>query len=597
VRAIIEDRQGDLWLGTAGGGLLRFDGARFTTYTEADWLASDDVAQLVENGQGNLWMTPPRGIPKGLTRLDRNVNQIVTYDAEDGLGLDIVETVTLDRDRRVWLATQGAPTRWDPVRQQFAQARDPAGSPGLILNAIHGGPSGEVWGGPLLGTLVYAWAGDRLTAHTVPVAVFAFEHLLEDCRGGLWVTGALTADRRGGLFLLRYDTATRSCIPYGKDQSYGGEGVRAIHEDRQGRVWLGTNRGLKRFDGSRFEDSATTGLGEEAVCAIREDREGHLWIGVGGGGLWCLDSSCTTYTTAEGLANNGVTQLLQANGHLLVGTKEGLSRLQPGPPLSFDLLSPKRIKLLRVDRHGRLWVSDQGSVSTLAPDGTEVLTNLTMAINAQSDRFITDALPGVHGDLWLANAVHGLLWIDQVDITEHLVPTTPADPTAADRAPTNRVLLRWTTLDGLPDNDLTWLALGPDGALWIGTAGGGASRYDGQEFHSYSMIDGLANDWVHDLTLDQAGGLWFATAGGLSHFDGRHWQTYRRADGGLPTDELRRLMTTGPARPQRRLANRHDDEVLAGFGGAGLVAVAPAHESIFREVASDATGPAGAAGH
>ncbi|HRZ38566.1 MAG TPA: carboxypeptidase-like regulatory domain-containing protein, partial [Candidatus Paceibacterota bacterium] len=112
VLAILQDRRGHLWLGTGGGGLVHFDGARFTMYTREDGLPSDDVAGLVEDGQGNLWMTPSRHCPKGVTRLDPTTKQLLTYDSADGLALDIVGALTVDREGRVWLATQVDPSRW-----------------------------------------------------------------------------------------------------------------------------------------------------------------------------------------------------------------------------------------------------------------------------------------------------------------------------------------------------------------------------------------------------------------------------------------------------------------------------------------------------
>jgi len=57
VRAILEDRHGELWLGTEGGGVVQFDGARFRVFTKEDGLSGNDIGGLAEDGRGHLWLT------------------------------------------------------------------------------------------------------------------------------------------------------------------------------------------------------------------------------------------------------------------------------------------------------------------------------------------------------------------------------------------------------------------------------------------------------------------------------------------------------------------------------------------------------------
>ena len=246
---------------------------------------------------------------------------------------------------------------------------------------------------------------------------------MEDRRGGLWVAGLAAPGSGGGLLLYRYDPSNRSWDTLDEKRGYGGQGVRTMYEDRRGGVWLGTEQGLMRFDGQRFEDvGKLTGLGAEVVCAILEDREGRVWIGVDGGGLRCLDPNWTTFTTADGLANNAVTQLLELDGRLLAGTKEGLNRLRPGPPLSFERLSSTAVLSLRADRQRRLWVLGGSGLSVLDSDGRVVLTGLTQAVNNQLDVVgPQDILEDAHGDVWITFDAYGLGRIRQKDI---LVPPT-----------------------------------------------------------------------------------------------------------------------------------------------------------------------------
>ena len=60
--ALIESRDGDLWLATTGVGVVRFDGDRFRTYTRPDGLISETVHTLVEDSKGDIWIGTSDGV-------------------------------------------------------------------------------------------------------------------------------------------------------------------------------------------------------------------------------------------------------------------------------------------------------------------------------------------------------------------------------------------------------------------------------------------------------------------------------------------------------------------------------------------------------
>ena len=69
------------------------------------------------------------------------------------------------------------------------------------------------------------------------------------------------------------------------------------------------------------------------------------------------------------------------------------------------------------------------------------------------------------------------------------------------------------------------------GNLWFGTNGGGASRYDGKSFTSFTTTQGLVNDVVRDITEDRSGNLWFSTSGGVSRYNGKSFTNFTVAQG------------------------------------------------------------------
>jgi len=75
-----------------------------------------------------------------------------------------------------------------------------------------------------------------------------------------------------------------------------------------------------------------------------------------------------------------------------------------------------------------------------------------------------------------------------------------------------------------------------DGALWVGTWGGGVARFDGWTFENHTTDDGLAGNVVYSIAQGPDGALWFGTNPGLSRYDGTRWMTYAKADGLLGDD-------------------------------------------------------------
>ena len=160
-----------------------------------------------------------------------------------------------------------------------------------------------------------------------------------DCRKAglpLWVVGRpLSRLRRAGAIPLRFmDGGQRAAA----------ELIHAIHQARDGYLWLATSDGLVRFDGVRFtvfNKSNSTGIGSNRLTCLYEDRQGDLWIGTENGGVTRRRGGVfTTYTTDHGLPHNailGVTgaeagNLWVLSGNLLTQWQEATGRFMPVDP-------------------------------------------------------------------------------------------------------------------------------------------------------------------------------------------------------------------------------------------------------------------------
>lgn len=109
-----------------------------------------------------------------------------------------------------------------------------------------------------------------------------------------------------------------------------------------------------------------------------------------------------------------------------------------------------------------------------------------------------------------------------------------------------------TSIDGLGADAILWseytLAVSSENVLWVATFDGGVSRYDGEEWTTYTTADGLLSDNVTAVAIAPEGDLWcthLMPECGISHFDGENWTCYTAADMGVPSCHLINI-TFGP---------------------------------------------------
>jgi len=93
-----------------------------------------------------------------------------------------------------------------------------------------------------------------------------------------------------------------------------------------------------------------------------------------------------------------------------------------------------------------------------------------------------------------------------------------------------RTWKRFSTDDGLGDNWVYDIKYDRDGKMWVATWNG-VSVLEGEKFRTYRVADGLPDKWVYSIAYDRDGVFWFGTEAGISRFDGISWRTYSHKDG------------------------------------------------------------------
>ena len=345
IRAIQEDEDGTLWLGTASGGILKLDRDRQhfvrsrNDPRHSHSLGSDQIVALFADRDRNIWVGTTGG---GLDRFTYRQIPFHTYRHEpynpNSLESNYTSSVLQDSHGDLWVGSREALTRIDGKTGKYTFYRS-AGEPGGLSNtwvvSMAEDRAGYLWFGTLGGGL------NRYDRRSGRFKVFrhnpADPHSLShDNVLGLYVDhkGTLWAGTEDGL--SAFDAATGRFRIYRPQKPGWYRRYRAIAEDAHGALWLGSLGGdLQRLDPTTGKFTiflqGSGGVGEQ-VNAVCVDRSGTVWAGTQSG-LDRLDPATgklTEYFERDGLPGNSVNSILEnQNGDLWLSTSNGLSRFSP----------------------------------------------------------------------------------------------------------------------------------------------------------------------------------------------------------------------------------------------------------------------------
>jgi signal transduction histidine kinase/ligand-binding sensor domain-containing protein len=478
VSAIVQARNGYLWLGTYSG-LVRFDGVRFVLFDNNNTpeLQTSRVTSLYEDRDSTLWIGHETG---ELTRYHQG-------------RFEVVQTVRSGKARKVSaLGSDEAGDVWMMNEEGLmTRARD---------NLVLVPPAG-----PALGQL--AFAVDR--AQHIWLArqgkLSKLEHgkltsvLLSGESPDVYVQG-LCASVDGGVWIasdgrLRKWQANQWTQDLGQ-APWGLAGLSQFLEAKNGCLVAGTvDQGLFLIVAGQkvLEFNRTNGLPQNWIRSLCEDREGNLWAGVGGSGMAALrEAKVATVNPPDHWQGRAVLSVSGNQEHdLWVGTEgAGMYHRKEGQWEQFAEnagLANSFVWSVTADRRGQLWVGTWGGGVFLERNGRFAPVPQLENVRAPSPAI----LHGSHGVTWIGTA-EGLIRYEDGQVA------------------------RYGEAEGLELPDVHTLAEAPDGALWFGMFGGGLARLSEGALKQFRAHDGLSSDFVQCLKFDDDGTLWIGTSGGLT---------------------------------------------------------------------------------
>ena len=532
VYAILQARDGYLWFTTLDG-LVRYDGVRFKVFDKGNTkgISSNRFTRLFEDDSGDLWAGTEDG---GLTRY--HGGEFRTYTTDDGLPGNWVLNIQNDIGGYLLILTDRGLVRWKDGR--FTAYEPP---PGAGDNPyIYVGRSGEHWFADRSG--LHRLAEGRSDTYQIPdpgymLSGHAHIYPIEDRHGNLWfraLAGRLVKVKDGKVTV------------YGAKDGLPQSSILALYADRQGNLWVGTGAGLCRFkDGVVTRFTTLDGLSSNFIRAVCEDREGSIWIGTADRGLNRLTKQIVTvYAARRGFEDDNVYPILEDRaGRVWIGSTR-LTKFENAVFNSYteqDGVPSGIVQSLYEDRKGRLWVGGMGGVAWLK-DGKFI--DFTKDLN-----HVFNNIWAIHedrrGSMWFATDT-GLVKVK--DGVRTIYTTT--DPSLGNDVKVihedrsgglwfgtsgglafvrDDKLSYLTSKEGLRSDKVRTIYEDSDGTLWIGTYDGGLSRFKDGRFTSYTTEQGLYNNGVFQILEDSKGNFWISCNRGIYRVSKQELNDY--ADG------------------------------------------------------------------
>lgn len=518
VRMIIQTADGNLLIAT-GGGLVSFDGMHFVPVPvdQHDAMANEAVNALLVSRNGDLWIgTDGRGIV-----VQRRNGGAVNISEPAGFSRDRIRNFYETADGTMWVATQNGIERIHDGHIELLKES------GMVSGDVTTPFAEDGRGGMFFVTArgLFRWRAGvvrpyplRNPAMGPPVAVY------RDPLGRLWV------GRFQGLVQLAPEGNGWDEIAY--NEVHGP--ITILLGTNDGELWIGTRHHgicLLAADGKVAHWTTAEGLPNDAIRSMFIDDEQNLWIGMLNGGLnrW-RRAPIIPYGKPEGFpAEYAANVITLRNGDMWMGTwGKGLYRLHNGRLTSMPLPGMQEIMPIRTlseDSSGNLWVGTwfDGLFRYNGRNFTHYLLGVESPGNA-----ISAVLHDAQGAMWVGTYTGLLRYADgapgpgrgQLFLNGLLVTCLYRQADGSLLAGTSTGLFRIrdntvTQIAGLSHPHVLLIAGDREGNTWIGTKAGGLDLLAGDQVRHVQLMDSPEASPVYSLIDDGRGFVWMGTTRGI----------------------------------------------------------------------------------
>lgn len=283
VRRIFEEKNGTLWFGTNGDGVIRYNGSKLEFFSIENGFAGVAVRSIITDDEGIIWF----GTERGLSKYDGD--SFINFTEQDGLLNNDIWSLCIDHRGMLWVATLQGICLFDGVH--FIPFDLPETNPDYtrgvtsskIVHSIMQDSNNNMWFGTNGGAYKYDGKSLLNLSEQDGLSNNSVNDILEDGQGTIWF-----ATHHGGV--SSYDE--KSFTNHTLNGNIKGNEVWSLYEDQKGNIWFPAEGfGLYRYDGNSFTNfNKKEGLQSSAIQTVYEDQKGRIWAG-GWKGLFRYDGT------------------------------------------------------------------------------------------------------------------------------------------------------------------------------------------------------------------------------------------------------------------------------------------------------------------
>ncbi len=338
-----------------------------------------------------------------------------------------------------------------------------------------------------------------------------------------------------------FDVGERYFQTVGNEDSIPLGIITALAQDSQGFIWIGTQKGIVRYDGYRFrqfkfDHKNEHSLGGDFISTIWAAPDGKVWVGSRNDGVSVFDPKTEKFThykhqpnVQNSLSDNFITAIVgDKDGSVWIGTKQGLDHLDlASNRIEHFTNSPNDPNSLNNNQIGALLLEGDDSLLIGTNNGISRFSKQTKAFKSVfSDRSISGSLFGQpvirlflakDGKIWIGTDGTGAAYIDSNGEFNRIETDTSQDAIENSN-------LRDLKLNHLMIYDIIQPS---ENEIWMATYGGGINIFDANTAkviahvnHDIGIASSINHDSIGALLLDKSGILWIGTWGnGLNSYN------------------------------------------------------------------------------
>jgi len=317
IKCIVEDREGNILLGTSGEGFEVYSGQKFISYSKNNGLANNQVWAICQDNLDRYWFGTSEGISVADLKQGKETT-FTNYTTQEGLSSNDVRALVSDKNGNVWVATWGGKViKYDKSLNRFVNI-------------------------PALNDIVYTLVSS----------------LMIDRHDFLWI-GTLEG-------IVRHDLNSGNIKTFRTIDGLSDNDISCIYEAKNGDVWIGTKqKGITVYNGKKFTTyNRENGLTYSSISCIAEDKNKNVWIGTEGGGAFVYDGNTfVNYKIRNGLVSDFISLILiDKKGQVWLGTNKGISRFNPSDKKFYTFSAgdgftgvETKLRAVYQDKKGNIW--------------------------------------------------------------------------------------------------------------------------------------------------------------------------------------------------------------------------------------------------